>query len=135
MTIATAARNGWARAALIVFQISLVIGSALLLSETRLGQQIDYSLYDRQLAFSRQYFPQPVNIDPVIIGLDEAFVDSIEEPLSLSHTHLAQALEIISSSGARVIGVDIALPENASKPWSISLCQNSIFIVAYCRVC
>ncbi|MBC3883282.1 adenylate/guanylate cyclase domain-containing protein [Undibacterium sp. LX40W] len=111
MTIATAARNRWARAALIAFQISLVIGSALLLSETRLGQQIDYSLYDRQLALSRQYFPQAVSIDPVIVGLDEAFVDSIDEPLSLSHTHLAQALEIISSSGARVIGVDIALPE------------------------
>lgn len=109
--ISRATQHSWARALLIVFQVGVVVGLALLLSETRLGQQIDYSLYDRQLALSRQYFPQTVSVDPVIVGLDEAFVDSIDEPLSLSHAHLAQALEIISSSGARVIGVDIALPE------------------------
>nr|WP_315485969.1 adenylate/guanylate cyclase domain-containing protein [uncultured Undibacterium sp.] len=94
-----------------MLQIAILLGIAAALTHTRLGQNIDYALYDKQVELSRQYFPQTVQVDPVIVGLDEAFIDSIDEPLSLSHQHLARVLEIISASGAMVIGLDVALPE------------------------
>lgn len=96
---------------LAIFSIAILLAIAAFITHTRFGQSIDYALYDKQLELSRRYFPQSVQIDPVIVGLDEAFIDSIDEPLSLSHQHLARVLEIISASGAKVIGFDIALPE------------------------
>ncbi len=99
------------RLSLAMFQLILIVGLANLVSASHFGQGLEYALYDKQLELSRRYFPQPVAIDPVIVGLDEAFLDSIDEPLSLSHQHLARVMEIISASGAKVIGLDIALPE------------------------
>lgn len=92
-------------------QVISIFCIAIVLAQTYFGQAIDYAVYDQQLKWSRQYFPQAVAIDPVIVGLDEAFLDSIDEPLSLSHQHLAKVIEVISGSGAKVIGLDIALPE------------------------
>ncbi len=99
------------RVAVAALQLLLIAGLATLLAQTYFGQAIDYAFYDQELKWSRQYFPQTVAVDPVIVGLDEAFLDSIDEPLSLSHQHLAKVIEIISASGAKVIGLDIALPE------------------------
>jgi adenylate cyclase len=99
------------RIAVKIFQSLWLLGLVAVLTHTWLGQGIDAALYDQEIALSRQYFLQDVAIDPVIVGLDEAFVDSIDEPVSLSHRHLARVLEIISASGAKVIGLDIALPE------------------------
>ncbi len=96
---------------LFLVQSVALLSMVAVLTHTRLGLSLDAVLYDKALALSRHYFPQAVAIDPVIVGLDEAFVDSIHEPVSLSHQHLARTLELISEAGASVIGIDIALPE------------------------
>ena len=94
-----------ALAVLIVFIL------ALGLSYSPWGGQLDQFLFDQQVSLSRQYFPQPVKIDPILIGLDEKFVDSVDEPVALHHQYLARTMEIASAAGAKVIGLDIALPE------------------------
>jgi len=94
-----------------IFSSAILLAIAALVTHTRFGQSLDYVLYDKQLELSRRYFPLALQVDPVIVGLDDAFIDSIDEPISLSHQHLARVLEIISASGAKVIGLDIALPE------------------------
>jgi CHASE2 domain-containing sensor protein len=55
---------------------------------------VDTRLLDAQFEFNRLYFPQPVANDVVLVGIDEAFLDTVEEPLSLSHRYLAEFLGV-----------------------------------------
>lgn len=91
--------------------VLMVFTLALGLSYSPWGAQLQQFLFDQQVSLSRQYFPQTVKIDPVLIGLDEKFVDSVDEPVALHHQYLARTMEIASAAGAKVIGLDIALPE------------------------
>jgi len=72
---------------------------------------VDNKILDLQFKFSREYFPQQIEIDPVVVGIDEAFLDEVDEPLSLNHIHLAKFLKLMNQAGAKVIGMDLSLPE------------------------
>jgi adenylate cyclase len=72
---------------------------------------LDARLLDAQFAFMRQHHPQNAANDVVLVGIDDAFVDSIEEPLTLSHHYLGALLQAASAGGASVIALDIALPD------------------------
>nr|WP_277624006.1 adenylate/guanylate cyclase domain-containing protein [Undibacterium sp. TS12] len=72
---------------------------------------LDNKLLDLQFTLSRRYNPQTVAIDPIVVGINEAFLDEVDEPLALNHHHLAEFIRIMSQAGARVIGMDISLPE------------------------
>ena len=76
-----------------------------------LAPLLDAMLLDAQFAFNRSCFPQGVARDVVVVGIDEAFLDTIDEPRTLSHQYLAEFLTIASRSGATVIGLDLVLPE------------------------
>lgn len=75
------------------------------------GPALDARLLDAQYAVNRAWFPQALGTDVVVVGIDDAFVDSIEEPLALSHRHLAQFLHGAVQGGAAVIALDVVLPE------------------------
>lgn len=75
------------------------------------GPALDARLLDAQFAINRAWFPQAAATDVVVVGIDDAFVDSIEEPLALSHRHLAQFLHGAVQGGAAVIALDVVLPE------------------------
>lgn len=72
---------------------------------------LDLRLLDAQFALNRAWFPQAVQNDVVLVGIDEAFLDTVEEPLTLSHRYLAAFLDASSAAGARVIALDLVLPE------------------------
>lgn len=72
---------------------------------------IDNKILDLQFKISREYSPQKIAIDPVIVGIDEAFLDEVDEPLSLNHKHLANFLRVMNQAGAKTVGMDISLPE------------------------
>jgi adenylate cyclase len=72
---------------------------------------IDAKLLDGQFAINRHWFPQTVAQDVLVVGIDDAFADSVEEPLALSHRYLAEFLLSASEAGATVIGLDIVLPQ------------------------
>lgn len=85
--------------------------AALLVVQFDWMAPLNRSWLDRSFAFNRQWFPQPVRNDPVIVGINEAFLDSIEEPLALSHAYLNQFLTAMSQAGPQVLAMDIVLPE------------------------
>ncbi len=88
--------------------VALLLAAAALV---QLAPALDNRLLDTQFAFNRKHFPQPIARDVVVVGIDEAFLDTIDEPLSLSHAYLAQFLTTVSASGATVIGLDLVLPD------------------------
>ncbi|MES2126106.1 MAG: adenylate/guanylate cyclase domain-containing protein [Pseudomonadota bacterium] len=76
-----------------------------------LSSPLDARLLDAQFAVNRQWSPLAAGTDVLVIGIDDAFVDSIEEPLTLSHHYLAALLRKVSAAGATVIALDIVLPD------------------------
>jgi|GEM_PF-485624 len=49
-------------------------------------------------------------LNPVIVGMDDQFVDQVETPIALSHVWIAKLLEALASAKPAVIGVDFAFP-------------------------
>lgn len=85
----------------------LLLGAAM----SYLAPELDARLLDAEFALNRQWFPQPVRDDVVVVGINEAFLDQIDVPLALSHQYLADFLVGVSASGPAVIALDLVLPE------------------------
>ena len=96
------------RTALVV--LGLLVAGALT-QQLGLGSGLDRFLLDRSLAFNRAHHPVAVALDPVLVGIDEAFVQSIDEPLTLSHAYIARFLDAMVRAEPAVVGLDLALPE------------------------
>lgn len=76
-----------------------------------LASGLDRLLLDWSLRFNREHHPVAVAKDPVLVGIDEAFVESIDEPLTLSHVYIARFLDAMVRAQPRAVGLDLALPE------------------------
>jgi CHASE2 domain-containing sensor protein len=55
----------------------------------------------------------PETHEVVIVGLDEASVRELPEPLALYHRHLGRFLEAMAEAGPRAVGLDLVLPEHS----------------------
>ncbi|MES3022414.1 MAG: adenylate/guanylate cyclase domain-containing protein [Pseudomonadota bacterium] len=71
---------------------------------------LDARLLDLQFAANRHWHPQPVKHDVVVVGINEAFLDNVDEPLALSHKYLAAFMRGVAEAKPAVIGLDIELP-------------------------
>jgi class 3 adenylate cyclase/CHASE2 domain-containing sensor protein len=87
----------------------LIVGA--LLVQTGLLAGLDQKILDAQFQFSRWLSPEHVSNDPVIVGIDQRFLDGINEPLAFNHVYLASFLRAMREGGPRVIGLDIEMPE------------------------
>jgi len=77
----------------------------------RTENELDVHVLDAQFAFNRIHFPHPITNDLVLVGINENFIESVDEPLALYHQYIADFLRAASAGGATVIGMDIVLPE------------------------
>lgn len=91
------------------FCIALVVSSLFI--HAPFVSNIDHKILDAQFSISRQMSPESVLIDPIIVGIDENFLDSIDEPFALSHVYIAQFLSAMNQASPRVVGIDLVLPE------------------------
>lgn len=76
-----------------------------------LAPWLDAPLLDWQFGLNRRWAPQPVTRDVVLVGIDDAFLDAIDEPATLSHRYLARFLAGVAEAGPAVIALDLALPQ------------------------
>jgi class 3 adenylate cyclase len=72
----------------------------------------DLKIVDQQFRFLRKYFPAPAP-EVVVIGIDDATVDRLPEPLALWHPHLGKLLRGVAGARPAVVGVDIILPDRS----------------------
>jgi class 3 adenylate cyclase len=94
---------------------ALLLASALLESLPPI-RQVDRSLLDAQwraLRTLRGPGPPSPGADPVVIGIDEATLQGIAEPLALWHRPLGEAFAAIAAAAPRGVVIDIALPERS----------------------
>jgi class 3 adenylate cyclase/CHASE2 domain-containing sensor protein len=71
----------------------------------------DRAALDTAFKESRKRFPQKVAMDPVIVGIDEKFVASVDEPLTLNHFYLTEFFQAMAQAKPSVVGVDLELPD------------------------
>ena len=65
---------------------------------------------DAQFVHARSADALPSANDPVIVGIDQEFLDSVDEPLALSHRYIAELLTALSKAKPDVVVVDLVLP-------------------------
>ena len=91
--------------------VAVLLAAGLLAGRLELAGGLENATLDRLLQFDRRHPVQPLRSDPVIVGIDEAFLESIDEPLTLSHFHLARFLDAMVRARPVAVGLDLALPE------------------------
>ena len=72
---------------------------------------IDRLAHDTAFRLQREIHPHPVVKEPVIVGINEAFLDAIDEPLTLSHVYLSRFLRAMVLAQPQVVGLDLVLPD------------------------
>ena len=79
-------------------------------------ESLDDRLFDAQVEVIRAWRadrPEGAGVDILIVGIDESTLQRAGVPIALIHGLLGQALEVISSAGARAIAVDLVLPDRS----------------------
>jgi adenylate cyclase len=69
--------------------------------------------YDLQMNFLRDFFPQPVDNDVVVIGTDAATEQVFLEPIALWHRHFGRTYAALAVARPAVVAVDFGLPERS----------------------
>lgn len=95
---------------LILTGFALVLALGYAINESRLLRFADQSLYDVQTRWLRANASTPLAQDVVVIGLDEAAYETIPEPTSLWHRHLADLLTGLAQARPAVVGLATPLP-------------------------
>ena len=94
-----------------VLPVAVLLAASLLVSGFQLVAGLDNAILDNLFRFNRQSHQQSAPAEPVIVGIDEAFLDSIDEPLTLSHFHIGHFLDAMVRARPSAVGLDLTLPE------------------------
>ncbi len=79
-------------------------------------ESVDDRLFDAQVQIIRGWRgsqPDTAGVEILIVGIDEATLQRAAVPIALIHGLLGQALDCISSAGARAIAIDLVLPDRS----------------------
>lgn len=90
-----------------------VLCLSLLFLFSPLGAYLDQKLVDRQFRLLRILAPKPALLDVVVVGIDEATVETVPEPLALWHRHFGNFFTAMSQAGAATVGVDLIFPDRS----------------------
>ena len=89
--------------------------AGLLFWLTPAADHLDAKLLDLQWSVLRKLDPRPAPDDIIIVGIDEATLARIREPVGLWHEPLGQALVRIASAQPRAIGLEVPLPDRSQE--------------------
>lgn len=124
--------GGLDRAGLAAAYVAL-LALALVVAHYRLAAPLDRLIGDAQVRYVREHHPRPVANEVVVVGLDEAFLDSVREPVALLHPHLARFLGAMQRAKPSVVGFDLILPNRSYRYLSASGAEEPNFDVALVR--
>ncbi|MFI4923888.1 MAG: CHASE2 domain-containing protein [Vicinamibacteria bacterium] len=74
---------------------------------------IDLALLDAKFALLAKVAPIRADDGIAIVGLDEASLEALDEPLALSHRTLGAALFALARAKPRAVGLDVVLPDRS----------------------
>lgn len=100
-------------AALAVLLAGAVALAGLAFSLTPLAERLDAGLLDGEWTLLRAVAPRAAPDEIVIVGIDEASVAAVPQPLGAWNEPLGEVLVRIASARPRAIALDLALPDRS----------------------
>ena len=101
------------RSALRAIAVAAIALAGFVLALSPVAERFDATLLDLQWRILRRFDARPVPDDIVIVGIDEATVQSIPEPPGLWHATLGRALTRLAAVKPRAIALEFPLPERS----------------------
>lgn len=93
------------------YPVLLVV--CLVLNSSKLVDDLDRLLLDKQFVLVKVVAPREVADDIVLVGINEETFDYYREPLALWHAHLNELFTGLSKAEPRGVLMDIILPERS----------------------
>lgn len=111
-----------------------LVALALIAAHYRVLAPLDHAVSDAQQRFVRSSgYARPAANEVVVVGLDEAFLESVREPIALLHPHLARFLAAMNAARPSVVGFDVVLPNRSYRFLSARDAQEGNFDLVLVR--
>lgn len=101
------------RSAMRAVAVAAIALCGFVFSLTPIAARLDLALLDAEWQVLRGFERRPASGEIVIVGVDEASVQSIAEPPGLWHAPLGRALTRLAAAKPKAIGLELALPERS----------------------
>ena len=111
---ATAAPRRQLKPALACVLIALLASTAAV--ATGMAERLDAILFDAETALVRTVAPI-ASEQVIVVGVDQRTVDAIATPIALWHGELGAALSALARAPARLVALDVVLPERSMDPY------------------
>lgn len=95
------------------FAVLVLAAAGFAFSFTPLAARVDASILDREWALLRAVAPRPAPDDIVIVGVDEASLRAVPEPVGAWNEPLGEVLVRIASAQPRAIALAVPLPDRS----------------------
>ncbi|MFA7292026.1 MAG: adenylate/guanylate cyclase domain-containing protein [Rhodocyclaceae bacterium] len=93
----------------------IAVGTALVLfALSPLGVQIENNWDDTAFRLLRQYLPIAGDEAVVVVGIDDADLETFGTPLAILHRQIGHFLQATASGHARAVGLDLVLPQHSA---------------------
>ncbi len=76
-------------------------------------RSLDLAVLDAKFAVLARHAPLPRADDIAIVGIDDASLAAVPEPIALYHRALGRALTALAAAKPRAVGLDVVLPERS----------------------
>jgi adenylate cyclase len=93
--------------------VALLIAAGWALSFVPATRKIDLQILDAKFRVNRALATKPASDSIVIVGVDEATLASIPEPVALWHRQYGRAFLALAGAGPRAVGLDVILPDRS----------------------
>ncbi len=91
----------------------LILATGLTLQQLQFADWADRALVDAEFRFLRRHFPQPVEKDVVVVGINEATFQTLREPFAMWHPHLGRFMQAMVVAKPSAVGLDVVLPDRS----------------------
>ena len=92
---------------------ALVLAALLAVQFTPPARLLELAWVDLQFRLLRQFAPLPATQEVVVVGIDDASVREMRQPLAIMHAELGRFLEAMAMAGPRAVGFDVTLPQTS----------------------
>ena len=91
----------------------LVAAVAALVAYSGALDRADRALLDAQFSLLRYLQVRPARHEVVLVGIDDATVGGIPEPIALWHRHFGRFLQAAATGEATAVGLDVVFPDRS----------------------